>query len=305
MTIIDVLARYKNGGYDVTLYSDGTKERTGTGLANFPESIDIKITDYCDMGCPWCHESSTKAGVHGDLDYLLDRLSFLPKGIELAIGGGNPLSHPEITPFLLAVKSKGWIANLTINQGHFNYEVVDDRFIPWIKSGLVYGVGVSVKKRQTAITYMAIKRLQQHTENVVFHVIAGVDDYSIIDYLKTWFPYQKILILGYKDYGLGVQYRTEEVTKKLKVWTQQIHNAIGTTTLCFDNLAIEQLQIKRFFTNEEWVQFYMGDDFTHSMYCDATKQEWARTSRSQNRVSMQNASLTDFFNSKVSDTPAQ
>jgi len=60
------LCSYKNGNVSVTLLKNGTKirefnlesERKGI----FPESIDIKITNYCDAGCRYCHEKSVKSG---------------------------------------------------------------------------------------------------------------------------------------------------------------------------------------------------------------------------------------------------
>lgn len=82
---------YVNGNYTVDIYSDGTKTRTtehDNFLPDFPESIDIKITDYCDLGCRFCHEMSTTIGKHSDLAMLLTILHKLPIGIELAIGGG-------------------------------------------------------------------------------------------------------------------------------------------------------------------------------------------------------------------------
>jgi hypothetical protein len=58
---------YKNGNTFVEIYADGTKIRTTADEENpqpeLPESIDLKITDYCDAGCAWCHENST---IHGN-----------------------------------------------------------------------------------------------------------------------------------------------------------------------------------------------------------------------------------------------
>ena len=99
---MEQIAQYKNGNTTVTIMNDGTKIREYENTAKIvhPESIDIKITDYCDMGCSYCHESSTTKGIHGDLNKLLEVISELPAGIELAIGGGNPLSHPNHVEFL-------------------------------------------------------------------------------------------------------------------------------------------------------------------------------------------------------------
>ena len=51
--------------------------------------------------------------------------------------------------------------------------------------------------------------------------------------------------------------------------------------LSFDNLAIEQLDVKNslFFGNEEkWKTFYMGDDGTHTMYIDTVAGKYSKNS---------------------------
>jgi hypothetical protein len=48
-----LLAEYDNGDYHVRLYKDGTKVRSGDGVPAFPESMDLKITNYCTVGCKW------------------------------------------------------------------------------------------------------------------------------------------------------------------------------------------------------------------------------------------------------------
>lgn len=290
-----VLASYKNGSFNVTLYEDGTKERLKADDLSevlFPESIDVKITDFCDIGCPWCHESSTQKGMHGDLGFLLDQIRSLPKGIELAIGGGNPLSHPQLKLFLQDLKALGYIANLTVNQGHLSRS--KDNLIEFLEDDLIKGLGISIKPKQIFQDFSIIKELQNVTQNIVFHVIAGIHDIAIIESLKQ-FDYCKVLVLGYKDFGFGLGFHEQKIDDSILRWKQQIHSIIGKLTVCFDNLAIEQLQIRRFFTDEEWSSFYMGDDFTHSMYCDAVKQEWAQTSRSCDRVSMHKVDLIHFF----------
>ena len=41
--------------HKVTIKSDGTRIDIGEGRYDFPLSIDLKITNYCTVGCPWCH----------------------------------------------------------------------------------------------------------------------------------------------------------------------------------------------------------------------------------------------------------
>ena len=94
---MEQIAKYQNGNTTVTILSDGTKIREYEDVPsiNFPESIDVKISDYCDLGCKYCHESSTTKGVHGDLNKLLDVISKLPSGVELACLDGKTLVFTE------------------------------------------------------------------------------------------------------------------------------------------------------------------------------------------------------------------
>lgn len=287
---MEEIAKYNNGNTTVTIMNDGTKIREYENAPEIlhPESIDIKITDYCDMGCAYCHESSTTNGVHADLNKLLEVIDELPAGVELAIGGGNPLSHPNLVKFLQALKAKGIIANLTINQGHL--KTYQDMIVYLIRYELVKGVGISI----TNNNFNHIKPLMHITDNIVYHLIAGVNKVEVIENLIE-LGNCKVLVLGYKLFGFGVKYHSKEVDVELKKWYKALPKLIGKCTLSFDNLAIEQLKVKRLFTHEGWNKFYMGDDFCFTMYIDAVKQEYAPTSRSKNRKSFTEYSLINYF----------
>lgn len=288
---MEKIAEYKNGNTMVTLHSDGTKIREYEDVPQVihPESIDVKITDYCDMGCRYCHESSTEKGKHADLNKLKDVLKDLPAGVELAIGGGNPLSHPDLVPFLTHLKDRGLIANLTINQGHLiEYQSMIEYLI---KDELVKGVGISITSKKMD----AIQPFKALTDNLVYHVIAGVNSVEIIDSLMALGDSCKVLILGYKRFGFGVNYYNPGVDAELKRWYRLLPKYIGKCILSFDNLAIEQLNVKRLFTNEGWDRFYMGDDFVFTCYADAVKQNYAPTSRSADRKSFNDYSLIEYF----------
>ena len=284
---------YQNGNAFVSIFEDGTKTRTYKGSPSIihPESIDVKITDYCDMNCEYCHESSTVKGLHGDLNKLLSVISHLPAGVELAIGGGNPLSHPRLIEFLTALKAKGIIANITINQGHLKKYQELIEFL--ISLELVKGVGISI----TSNNFTYIKPLVKLTNNIVFHVIAGVNDVSVIERLIRHVPKGncKVLILGYKQFGFGLKFYNPEVEASIKKWFMYLPQYLNKAVLSFDNLGIEQLNVKRFFTESGWNKFYMGDDFCFTMYIDAVKQEFAPTSRSKFRKSFGAYTLERFF----------
>ncbi len=284
------LATYKNGNSHVTIYEDGTKVRRYDEplLLEFPESMDIKITNYCDLECKFCHEMSDIVGKHADLDKLLTLLQGLPPGVELAIGGGNPLSHPDIINFLGKLREMGFIPNMTVNQRHLK------RYLPEIKKmlqeELIFGLGISINNTDLN----EVKELMKITKNIVFHLIAGVNSVEEIEWLRE-LDYCKILVLGYKQIGRGADYFSAEVKQNMMFWNAFVGMYLSEGTLSFDNLAIEQLYIKQMMTEKEWDRYYMGDDFTFSMYIDAVNQQFAPSSTSNERESFDNYSLIEYF----------
>ena len=62
----------------------------------------------------------------------------------------------------------------------------------------------------------------------------------------------------------------------------------------FDNLAIKQLDVKNILTDNEWQEFYQGDDGTMTMYVDGVKQQFAMTSTSPTRYDLLD-NIDDMF----------
>jgi len=280
-----IITNYNNGGYNVSIHSDGTKirEQISDSPPIYPESMDIKITNYCDLSkyCKWCHEGSNTKGKHADLDILLGVLEGLPKGVELAIGGGNPLSHPDLIYFLEEVKSRGLIANLTINKLHVNKH--KQLITNLVANDLVKGIGITHSEVQD------ISWLENLTNNLVYHVIAGVHNHE--DLLKM----KKVLVLGYKQVRKGKSYFSHKVEDNLQSWIWNIRNYLGNDRIVsFDNLAIEQLKIKRFLTKEAWDSFYMGDDGMFTFYLDAVEQKYSLSSTSMERFTFDD-NVVDMF----------
>ena len=134
---MNILGEYKNGNYNVRMYEDGTKVRFNDKdhfTPAFAENCDIKITDKCDGGCPFCYEGCTANGKHGDIlnPKFLDTLH---PYTELAING-NDLSHPDLVPFMHKMKEKKIILNMTVNQTHFerHFDIIKE----WINKKLIY-----------------------------------------------------------------------------------------------------------------------------------------------------------------------
>lgn len=284
-----ILAHYDNGNYSVCLFSDGTKIRFSpddTFCASFPESIDVKITNYCDVGCPMCHENSSVDGEHGDLNHPF--FDTLVAGTELAIGGGNPLAHPQLMPFLQRMQQQGVVCNLTVNQHHFVQQkpLIDQL----CRNKLVHGVGISVLNENNLQQVIAFANAYPHC---VIHLIAGVA--SPVLWQKLSNHGLKVLVLGYKSFGRGKAYYNQQVQDGLTLLQQQITSlAKGFVSVSFDNLAIEQLDLANQLEKSYFDAHYMGDDGDFTMYVDLVAEQFALSSTTAHRHKL-TASINQMF----------
>lgn len=283
-----IIGDYQNGNYRVIIFEDGTKIRHTRENEFIPsrlESVDMKITNMCDMGCPFCHEKSVPNGKHANLDNsVID--TFLPY-TEIAIGGGNPLCHPDLEKFLRKLKELKCFPSMTVNQKHFLEEY--DRLLEFQKENLFYGLGISVSHMTQDL---ANKILQ--FPNAVVHTIAGITTSAEMREMSN-LGIKKVLVLGYKVFGRGESYYNEQVQKNiddLKADLKEIPSLFEV--LSFDNLALNQLDVKSLMTNEEWEEFYMGDDGGYTMYIDLVNEQYGQSSTSKERFSLLNT-INDMF----------
>lgn len=285
-----LLGSYKNGNYNVSIYDNGTKIRETEEddfIPSFAENCDCKITDKCDGGCPFCYEGCTPNGKHGDiLNYSF--LDTLHEYTELAING-NDLSHPDLIPFLEKLKEKKVIANMTVNQIHF--ERHQNMIRDLIDKKLIYGIGVSLHNP----TENFIELIKQYP-NAVIHVINGILSPSDIGMLAD--NNLKILILGYKQLRRGINhYATDhENIDAMQAWLKDNLEDIikHFNVVSFDNLAISQLDVKRLVSDEEWDEFYMGDDGDYTFYLDLVEGTFGKNSLATDRYPIMN-NIDDMF----------
>jgi hypothetical protein len=311
---MNLLHEYINGNYSVKLYDDGTKIRENNEdrlISSFPENIDIKISDKCDAGCAFCHENSSPNGALANFNH--EFLYSLRAGTELAIGGGNIFENEDLYMFLKWCKSKGIIANITVNQNHLSGNYSGDnwekhynttKIFDWMDNKEVYGVGISYNGNSKELDEIFKIKVYEHIplgntgfsncekvsankykKNCVIHVINGVHSFDSI--MKLANKGYKLLILGYKDLRRGHDYKgknEENIVENQKSIYNNIHKIIASfEVVSFDNLALEQLNVRRLFTTEEWNEFYMGDDGQFTMYIDLVKEEFAKNSTSLKR----------------------
>ena len=144
-----------------------------------------------------------------------------------------------------------------------------------IEQKLVYGVGVSLEKP----TEVFIREIKKYP-NVVVHVINGILDSSELEVLAD--NHLKLLILGFKRLRRGeAWYQTKkiEIVKKQEWLKKHLEEYLSRfQVVSFDNLALEQLDVKQLLGNEMWEEIYAGDDGTHTFYIDMVERKFAETS---------------------------
>lgn len=273
--------QYWNGnGYIEINKDDGTSIRTilddSDYIPEFPENIDMNISNRCNMGCSFCYQGCTKNGKHADIKkYLEDKNSFLytlHEGTELALNGNEPL-HPDLEELLEFCKERGILANLTVNeQTLYNSEKKLDK---WLKEGLIHGIGISPSLWNVKL----VDFCKEHPTAVI-HTIAGITTPKQYECLKD--KDIKILVLGYKTFGRGNDYIKQfesGVLNNIHWLSENIKDFVNHfKVVSFDNLAIRQLEPNKWLTKEQWQQFYRGGDGNHTMYIDLVNETFAKNS---------------------------
>lgn len=261
--------------------------------------MDIKITNKCNMGCAFCHENSTCDGKHSDA--LNSKfLETLPEWTECAYGGGNVLEYPDLVPLLRKSKNLHLISNITVNQKHFMENLSLLRELS--KQKLIYGLGISLTNPYEEGFITAVKTFP----NAVIHVINGVVTPAQLSALGC--KDLKILILGYKEVRRGVAYKAD-VDHMVEFRKNRLYASLPFIaehnwfkTISFDNLALEQLEPKRFLSDEFYQTHNLGDDglmgeqTSASYYVDLVENVFARNSCDVNhRYPLENHTATECY----------
>ena len=292
---------YQNGNYTVHIDLDsGTKIRENDEdalIGDTVENFDLCITKRCNCGCDFCFMDSKPYGEHADLlaPSFIDKLH---PYTEIAIGGGNPLEHPDLIKFLEKLHDLKQIPSMTVNQIHFeeNFEMLKGL----CNRKLIYGLGVSLVSPNPKFI-----NLIKHIPNTVVHVIAGL--LTETQYRRLVGNGLKVLILGYKEIGRGMslvnaQKNRDRISANMR-WLEDTlrsyFNERGAErfsglfkTISFDNRALIQLHVKDFIPAEMWNAYYMGNDglaedegyTSNSFYVDLVDRTYAVNSCSSDKM---------------------
>jgi radical SAM protein with 4Fe4S-binding SPASM domain len=108
--------------------------------AAYPVSVELTLTNRCNLSCRWCSDSSLRKKTLGDLDFNLveplfdDLARHGTRGIVIE-GGGEPTIYPRFRDVLEIARERGLSAGLITNGVEMPYEGALDAF-EWIRISL-------------------------------------------------------------------------------------------------------------------------------------------------------------------------
>lgn len=229
----------KNGNYYILLdYQDNKRVALRLSetpdmelIPEHPELVDIKLTDVCHIGCPWCYQDSTSDGLHGDINTIKTVIQSLnPNITEVAFGGGDVLQHPNIVEILKFSREHGLhSSNITMNwQSIMRYPDKVKEVMPFLDA-----IGCSITgKGQVKQVVVKLKEINCFTPSrICFHVIP--DLYSkemiikILDEVKSYSQASDVLFLGYKTNGRGNNVTPTHIDNMKEIFTYMVDNKIA------------------------------------------------------------------------------
>ena len=183
---------------------------------SLPSLVDFQITDRCDMGCPHCYASSEHSGEHvpwEDLVRVVDQCADC--GVcQIAIGGGEPLQHPQIVELLAYCRQRGLVPNLTTG----GTQLDDPRLVRALKRhcgavGLsLEGIGEHYDRWRHSgwqRFLQALATLKAARVPTVLQIVVSAANLEQLDEITAFCAKQEhlygVIFLAYKQVGRGAQ----------------------------------------------------------------------------------------------------
>jgi len=248
-------------------------------IPEYPELIDLRITNRCNNGCPFCFMDSKATEPDADAGFIVRLMNDInDTRVEFSIGGGNILLHPELERILSSINNKGHIVNVTINAKNIT-DVIDNPKMYEIFKNYVDGIGVSIVDDADLQEFIRFTKSfnnskdyeyeRVHKKYIVAHLIPemlGVGlTRSIIDRLRKEQIYCGILFLGYKTNGRGKSYGVKAFSNdELNTLMASVEHTWGISIdTTFANRYLDYIK-----KNFSWRKSITLNEGEYSMYID-------------------------------------
>lgn len=204
----------------------------------WPELADISISNHCTKGCEFCYKGSTNNNSFmkvEEYEYVLSSLQSESWGnvFQVALGGGEPLEHPNFIEIIEKTHQRGIVANFTTNGIHLTENIVNS-----IKNK-VGAVAISVNKIQELNTSKIKLLTDAGVKTNIHFVLDNRSIYEGIDILKGKYNdllknVNGVIFLTYKPVGRANSDKCLNMDESLTAFTSLIENNKCTARVGFD-----------------------------------------------------------------------
>lgn len=296
--------KYLNGNYFVEKFNDGLFVRSTIVqgdklLPEFPDHIELKITDFCDTTCALVsaddkQQSNTS---HNNANITHNHIiSDIKPNTEITIVDCNPLVHPALVKFVTELRNKNIDINLVVNQNHLIDDLETTNIIlELVTKKLIQRLIVRLVDSADEKLYNLIC---EKFNNVIIEAVVGHITDADLDRLA--YHNLSVLLIGnapnfinacniYQTTILSddeIATNTTALEKRLKSLpnhTTQKFVAVG-----FDTTALKQLNM---LNADDKSRYYIKDDDKFSMYIDLVNNKYAKTTSAE-QFSITSNSLT-------------
>jgi hypothetical protein len=198
-----------------------------------PELVDVKITDWCDKRCGFCYQSSCKdADPNGASKRFLEQLAWRlgeAKVFEVAIGGGEPTSHPHFADFVIYLNRQGINPNFT----SYDMKWAENKRIREVVAKHGRSFAVSSFKRSDVVDVYQWNREHPGVQGCINIPMGTHSSYETIKQLELCRALGlQITLLGYKGCGRGNSYAEADMDKVLDFLDQKARwHGLGADTI--------------------------------------------------------------------------
>lgn len=230
--------------------------------AETPELVDVKITDHCDKGCSFCYQNSEPNQKHADLSNLTYALSEL-EIFEVALGGGEPTSHPDFVHIVKKFRQNGIVPNFSTKS--LDWLRDPKQWVPIIQNiGAFAYSATSVAEIDDLVALLNINGIDKSKASIQY-ILGGQPLYQFQNILTTCNKYNlRLTLLGFKKVGKGCNFKCHDIDDWVKILKK---------TKSYDKVGIDTMLAAKY--HKELVKAGVSElsfetkEGTFSMYIDA------------------------------------
>lgn len=243
-----------------------------------PSLLDIFITWNCDLKCSYCYTDSKSTDPHASMENIQALAEALGKEQmpEIALGGGDPLTHPNFMEILNTFRKNVMIVNFTTRKTDW---LTDPKLVSEILNGNTHvAFSIDSATHLNKILGQIIKAegiLNRKIKEVKFQIVPAAmskaEFSEIMKVIRSNYLSNRTLLLGFKSTGRGEQFKPFdydwiEVLKDNKIY------GIGVDT------SLAKQNKERFEELEIHPSLYETEEGLQSAFIDAVNMEIAKSS---------------------------